>query len=68
MLTGMDSCISRCTALAPLRDTLNRNDVFRFGSAHVNGCNMLYCDGRVELVAYSVDSGVHKRAGNRLGQ
>jgi prepilin-type N-terminal cleavage/methylation domain-containing protein/prepilin-type processing-associated H-X9-DG protein len=68
MLTGMDSCTSRCTALAPVRDTPDRNDVFRFGSAHVSGCNMLYCDGRVELVAYSVDPAVHKKAGNRFGQ
>jgi prepilin-type processing-associated H-X9-DG protein len=67
MLTGMDCCNVRCTALPPLRDTPSRNDLFRFGSAHASGCNMLYCDGRVELVAYSVDPAVHQRAGNRFG-
>jgi prepilin-type processing-associated H-X9-DG protein len=68
MLTGMDGCISRCTATPPLRDTPYLGDHFRFGSAHVSGCNMLYCDGRVEMVAYAVDPLVHKRAGNRFGQ
>jgi prepilin-type N-terminal cleavage/methylation domain-containing protein/prepilin-type processing-associated H-X9-DG protein len=66
MLTGMDACINRCTALPPRRDTPYYNYLF-FGSAHPSGCNMLYCDGRVELVAYSVDPEVHKRAGNRFG-
>jgi prepilin-type N-terminal cleavage/methylation domain-containing protein/prepilin-type processing-associated H-X9-DG protein len=66
MLIGMDACISRCTALPPLRDT-SGPDYFFFGSAHARGCNMLYCDGRVELVAYSVDPAIYKQAGNRLG-
>jgi prepilin-type processing-associated H-X9-DG protein len=66
MLTGMDLCISRCTALPPLHDTPNYNYFF-FGSAHASGCNMLYCDGRVELVAYTVDPAVHKQAGSRFG-
>lgn len=66
MLTGMDGCISRSTALPPMRDRPNYNYFF-FGSAHASGCNMLYCDGRVQLVEYSVDPAAHKRAGNRFG-
>jgi prepilin-type N-terminal cleavage/methylation domain-containing protein/prepilin-type processing-associated H-X9-DG protein len=66
MLIGMDLCTSRCTALPPLRDRPNYNYFF-FGSAHLSGCNMLYCDGRVEQVAYSVDPAVHKQAGGRFG-
>ena len=66
MLTGMDACISRSTALPPLRDRFNYNYFF-FGSGHASGCNMLYCDGRVELVGYSVDPAVHRKAGNRFG-
>jgi prepilin-type N-terminal cleavage/methylation domain-containing protein/prepilin-type processing-associated H-X9-DG protein len=68
MLTGMDGCIFRCTGNPPLPDTPYYMDHFSFGSAHPGGCNMLYCDGRVEPVAYSVDPAVHKRAGNRFGQ
>jgi prepilin-type processing-associated H-X9-DG protein len=68
MLTGMDGCISRCTGTPPLRDSPYLSDHFSFGSAHPGGCNMLYCDGRVEPVAYSVDPVVHKKAGSRFGQ
>jgi prepilin-type N-terminal cleavage/methylation domain-containing protein/prepilin-type processing-associated H-X9-DG protein len=68
MLTGMDGCISRCTGTPPLADSPYHVDRFSFGSAHPGGCNMLYCDGRVELVAYSVDPAVHKKAGSRFGQ
>src|SRR5262249_16855215 len=55
MLTGMDGCISRCTATPPLRDMPYFSDHFRFGSAHPTGCNMLYCNGRVDVVAYTID-------------
>jgi prepilin-type N-terminal cleavage/methylation domain-containing protein/prepilin-type processing-associated H-X9-DG protein len=67
MLIGMDGSISRTTASPPIRDTPYFSDHLHFGSAHPGGCNMLYCDGRVEPVAYSVDPAVHKRAGNRFG-
>jgi prepilin-type processing-associated H-X9-DG protein len=68
MLIGMDNCISRCTASPPLPDTAYLSDGFRFGSAHASGCYMLYADGRVELVAYSIDPTVHRKAGNRFGR
>lgn len=67
MFTGMDGCISRSTAAPPIRDTRYFSDHLHFGSAHQAGCNMLYCDGRVEVVAYSVAPAVHKKAGNRFG-
>jgi prepilin-type N-terminal cleavage/methylation domain-containing protein/prepilin-type processing-associated H-X9-DG protein len=68
MLIGMNGCIFRTTASPPIRDTPHFSDHLHFGSAHPGGCNMLYCDGRVEMVAYSVDPAVHKKAGNRFGQ
>jgi prepilin-type processing-associated H-X9-DG protein len=67
MYIGMDNCVIRSTANPPLRDRRALQDGYRFGSAHEAGCNMLYCDGRVEFVAYTVDKVVHKRAGNRFG-
>jgi prepilin-type processing-associated H-X9-DG protein/prepilin-type N-terminal cleavage/methylation domain-containing protein len=68
MLIGMNGCIVRTTAYPPVRDTPYFSDHLHFGSAHPGGCNMLYCDGRVEPVAYSVDPAVHKKAGNRFGR
>lgn len=38
---------------------------FRFGSAHIDGFNVTYCDGAIRFVAYSVDPEVHFRAGHR---
>jgi hypothetical protein len=37
----------------------------RFGSAHVNGFHMAYCDGSVHFVRYDVDVEIHFRAGDR---
>jgi prepilin-type N-terminal cleavage/methylation domain-containing protein/prepilin-type processing-associated H-X9-DG protein len=65
MYVGADNDINRLTLDPPLRDTRGYQSLSRFGSAHVGGCNMLYCDGRVELVAYDVDPAVHQRAGDR---
>jgi prepilin-type N-terminal cleavage/methylation domain-containing protein/prepilin-type processing-associated H-X9-DG protein len=65
MYVGADNDVNRMTLSAPLRDTWGYQAALRFGSAHVGGCNMLYCDGRVEIVAYDVDPAVHKRAGDR---
>src|SRR5262249_16760213 len=65
MYCGFQNDINRMTLSPPLRDTWGYQAPLRFGSAHVGGCNMLYCDGRVEIVAYDVDPAVHKRAGDR---
>jgi prepilin-type N-terminal cleavage/methylation domain-containing protein/prepilin-type processing-associated H-X9-DG protein len=67
MFVGMDSCVARFTASPPLQDRRGMEDLYRFGSAHAAGCNMLYCDGRVEFVAYTIEPSVHLRAGNRFG-
>lgn len=65
MYVGADNDINRLTLFPPVRDTRGYQSLSRFGSAHVGGCNMLYSDGRVEVVAYDVDPAVHQRAGDR---
>ena len=44
------------------------NDIGRhqgFGSVHVAGCNMAFCDGSVHTINYGIDSTVHKNLCNR---
>jgi prepilin-type N-terminal cleavage/methylation domain-containing protein/prepilin-type processing-associated H-X9-DG protein len=65
MYIGADNDLNRIVLHVPLQDKRGYQDTRRFGSAHVGGCNMLYCDGRVEIVAYTVDPAVHMRAGDR---
>jgi prepilin-type N-terminal cleavage/methylation domain-containing protein len=65
MYVGFDNDISRDTADPPLHDTKGNSDTFRFGSAHSAGVIMLYCDGSVRPVPYTIDPAVHLDAGNR---
>jgi prepilin-type N-terminal cleavage/methylation domain-containing protein/prepilin-type processing-associated H-X9-DG protein len=65
MYCGMDNDICRDTASAPHRDQSGWSDTFAFGSKHLLGFNMAYCDGSVRFVLYNVNPAIHKAAGNR---
>ena len=46
----------------PLPDSrANETDLwyFRFGSAHDGGCNFAFCDGRVQMISYTIAPQVH---------
>jgi prepilin-type N-terminal cleavage/methylation domain-containing protein/prepilin-type processing-associated H-X9-DG protein len=62
---GFDNDVCRDTASPPMRDQPGYADARRFGSAHFEGLNMLYCDGSVRYITFAVDPEVHRRAGNR---
>jgi prepilin-type N-terminal cleavage/methylation domain-containing protein/prepilin-type processing-associated H-X9-DG protein len=36
-----------------------------FGSPHVNGFHMAFCDGSVQIMSYSMDARIHRCLGNR---
>jgi prepilin-type N-terminal cleavage/methylation domain-containing protein/prepilin-type processing-associated H-X9-DG protein len=72
MYIGTDNDNERFTydptySATPLQDKVGYQNGEIFGSAHVGGCNMLYCDGHVEIVTYDVDPAVFARAGDRTG-
>jgi prepilin-type N-terminal cleavage/methylation domain-containing protein/prepilin-type processing-associated H-X9-DG protein len=65
MYVGMDNDINRTTANPPLQDTKGLTDTYRFGSAHAPGLNVLFCDGRVELISYGITPSVWSLMGVR---
>ena len=65
MYVGFDNDNYRVTIDPPTRDQRNVDNYLLFGSAHVAGVNMLYGDGSVRLVTYSVDPEIYFDAGRR---
>jgi prepilin-type N-terminal cleavage/methylation domain-containing protein len=64
MYCGVDLDINRWTIDPPLRDGL-AEEYRRFGSAHVDACHFVFCDGSVHTISYSIDEQVHRGLGNR---
>lgn len=64
MYCGVDLDISRWVLAPPVSDTGDAH-VRRFGSSHTDFCNMLFADGSVHGISYSIDATVHQRLGNR---
>jgi prepilin-type N-terminal cleavage/methylation domain-containing protein/prepilin-type processing-associated H-X9-DG protein len=65
MYIGFDNDVSRTSYYLPLQDLPGYANYDTFGSAHPAGLNMVYCDGSVRFISFSIEKAVHQRAGNR---
>jgi prepilin-type N-terminal cleavage/methylation domain-containing protein len=50
---------------SPHQDAPNDQDANNFGSAHSSGFGMTFCDGRVQVISFSIDPTVHGQLANR---
>jgi prepilin-type N-terminal cleavage/methylation domain-containing protein/prepilin-type processing-associated H-X9-DG protein len=64
-LVGDNADVSRWSNGKAMLDTPGWANFNIFGSAHLNGFQMAFCDGSVHLMNYGLDTTVHKYLGNR---
>lgn len=67
--TGMQDDVVRIIRDPPVQDTIGGRFLPRyvesFGSAHVGGLNMGFCDGSVHFVSYDIEARIHSLLGRR---
>lgn len=65
LYSGVDLDLNRWVLFPPRQDG-SRDYVREFGSAHPQTCRMLFCDGSVRAISYTIDWETHRRLGNRF--
>lgn len=61
----VDSLRSANVDFPPVQDRLDTDFFRRFGSIHAGALNMLFCDGSVRKISYSINTTVWSRLGSR---
>ena len=64
---GFDNDMCRIAGLlnTPMPDTAGDVKTDSFGAAHLDGFNMVFCDGSVHMIDYLIDPAVHADLANR---
>lgn len=62
---GNDNDNQRCSYNPPLQDRRGKDQGDNFGSAHAGSFNMVYCDGSLKGISYSIDMTVYRNMGRR---
>jgi type II secretory pathway pseudopilin PulG len=65
MYTGFNNDVFRCGAVPPLQDRRGLTNSFAFGSMHVAGTQMAFCDGSVRFIEYQIPLDLHMRQADR---
>ncbi|MBN1589926.1 MAG: DUF1559 domain-containing protein [Pirellulales bacterium] len=65
MYVGANNDTYRTCWNVPRQDTPGVEMAEIFGSPHPNGLQMLFCDGSVQLIPYTITRDIHMRLGNR---
>ena len=68
MLSGDDLDLHASAEDPPPHDIKGFDDPWRFGCAHVTVWNVALCDGSVHVIAYGMDSKIHRALATRNGQ
>ncbi len=63
--SNIDICRWGGTDYPPAQDQSGYPNYYAFGSAHPGGFNVVFCDGSVRSIGYSVDLAVHSYLANR---
>ena len=60
-----DGVVTSKSNIPPQQDQAGLSVVFNFGSAHPASFHMLFCDGSVHGISYSIDPDAHRYMGGR---